>query len=91
MSATSRWTRRVVANFVVLGSVVVDKVEKDRLSCCPNANFIGIRLGKPFFLCGFGCGVCGYNGKWAKFEFHFSGFKCVWVCPKLDVLPDLER
>lgn len=77
---------------VVVGSVIVGKAEKDRLSVCPSANFIGLtRFGKPFCLCVLGSGACRSGGKRYRFSFHFDGFHLTWICDKLDGFPDLER
>ncbi len=76
---------------VVVGSVIVNKVEKDRLAVCPYAEQIAVRFGVPLCLCSLGFGACPSHGRRAKFKFHFTGFEVVWVCDRLDGFPDLER
>lgn len=76
---------------LVIGVLVATKGEKDRLSLCQFAKSVGVRFGVPFCLCSLGSGVCPYNGKRAKFKFHFNGFEVIWICEKLIGLPDLER
>ena len=76
---------------VVVGSVIVGKVEKDRLIACPFARLVLFRFGRPFCLCSLGSGYCSHFGKRAKVAFHFNGFRVVSICEKLVGLPDLER
>ena len=77
---------------VLLGSVIVDKAEKNRLIPCSYAQRVAIRFGAPFCLCSLGSGsYCRSDGVRLRFKFRFDGFHVVWVCDKLVGLPDLER
>lgn len=76
---------------LVVGSIIVGKVDKNRLVACPFSKSVGSRFGKPLCLCSLGGGVCRYCGKRVRFSYHFDGFHVVWVCEKLIGLPDLER
>jgi hypothetical protein len=76
---------------LIIGSVVVDKAELERLSSCSFAKRVSVRNGVPFCLCSLGSGCCLSNGKCLKFKHLYDGFHIVWVCSRVVVLPNLER
>lgn len=78
----------------VVGSVIADKYEKERLISCPHSKRISTCNGKSLCLCGlavacFGC--CSSDGRRIKFKHLYDGFHIVWVCSKLKDLSSLDK
>jgi len=76
-------------NKIVIGSVINDVVEKNRLAVCTCAKQVSAS-GKSLFMCSFGFGVCQSFGERVKFRCFSQGYRVAWVCPHLVGMPNEE-
>lgn len=69
------------SNSVVVGSIITDIEEMNRLKCCDKAEQISA-CGRPLIVCSFG--VCRSFGERAKFKCISDGYRIIWLCDKAE-------
>ena len=74
---------------LVIGFVVADKFERERLVNCPRAKHVAVQFGHSLYLCDLGSGVCRLDGKRVTFRHRNQCFYVYRFCD--NGFADLER
>ena len=71
-------------NKFVIGSVISDETEFNRLNKpCLRARQVSA-CGKPLFMCSLGIGACKSSGVCIRFRCFSGGYRIIWLCDKFD-------